>query len=137
MTILDKNRSLMPYLTGALPNIAIWLAVFALYFIGVPIPSVLCLLCIYYGVRSFYEKKPAWQYLYAQLLLIGTIVFIMWLYFYAGAWGLWGLVLSALIVAGITVYRRRKLIAQLCGLWEENFLGENMDERRKRKEAKR
>lgn len=132
-----KNSPFLPFLRGIIPNIVVTALFIVLLLFGVPFALLLMVYCAYLALRSYYDRKTPVQYLKSMLVLLLSIVAMVWIYYFTGGYGILGLVLGVLIVAGILVYRRRKLILTLVRLWEKTFLGSTMEERlEKKREAK-
>lgn len=139
VTDLMKNNVFMPYLKGIIPSIIVSTSFIILALIGVWFPLVLGGYLVYAAINAYQKNITPKTYLKNSMIMIITITVFVWLYHYAGGYGLAGLLIAVLIVSGVLIYKRRRLILELVRLWEKTFLGMTMEERveKKKQEMKK
>lgn len=127
------SKNFLPLLKNVVLPISFSLAVIILLILGIKFYIVLIIMILWSAFTHYYEHKTPVQYLKDSWWLLFSITIITWIYYLFGGYGLVGLLFSVLFVAGIMLYRRRKLVLSLVQLWEKTFLGETMEERIERR----
>lgn len=126
--------------TSLLPGVGVSILVLLTVVFFDPQPHIfvtaLCLFSMLWEARSNYKQQilPRWQdVVKRQAFLILYMLFMIYLSAFFGLWGIIGVIISSVIIAGIILYRQRYKYLEVLRSIETMVWGKPFDKKEERK----